>query len=50
MKQVSKGSVLVFTKGKKEKCQFLLYVGRCKGKTDICHFSFLFLFYEPFPN
>ena len=24
--------------GKKEKCLFLLYVGRCKGKTDICLF------------
>ena len=36
--------MLVFTIGKrKEKCQFLLYVGRCKGKTDICQF-FLFFF------
>ena len=33
---------------KKEKCWFSLYVGRCKGKTDICQFIFLFL-YEPFP-
>ena len=42
--------MLVFTKGKKEeKCQFLLYVGRCKGKTDICQFFFLSFFYEPFP-
>ena len=38
-----KGKMLVFTKGKKkEKCQFLLYVGRCKGKTDICQVFFLF--------
>ena len=27
---------------KKEKCLFLLYVGRCKGKTDICLFLFPF--------
>ena len=27
---------------KKEKCQFLLYVGRCKGKTDICQFFSFF--------
>ena len=28
---------LVTYRGKKrEKCQFLVYVGRCKGKTDIC--------------
>ena len=35
---------------KKEKCLFLLYVGRCRGKTDICLFFFLLFFYEPFPN
>ena len=34
---------------KKEKCLFLLYVGRCKGKTDICLF-FFFFFYGPFPK
>ena len=33
---------------KEEKCQFLLYVGRCKGKTNICQF-FSFFYYEPFP-
>ena len=37
---------LVTYRGKKEKCLFLLYVGRCKGRTDIC----LFFFYEPFPK
>ena len=42
--------MLVLTKGKKEEnCQFLLYVGNGKGKTDICQFFVLF-FYEPFPN
>ena len=42
---------LVTYRGKKEeKCLFLLYVGRCKGKTDICLFFFSFFFYEPFPN
>ena len=40
---------LVTYRGKKEKCLFILYVGRCKGKTDICLFLSLF-FYEPFPN
>ena len=33
---------------KREKCQLLLYVGRCKGKTDIFQFFSSSFFYEPF--
>ena len=32
---------------KKGKCQFLLDVGRCKGKTNLL---VIFIFYEPFPK
>merc|ERR1711951_78229 len=32
----------IYVGEKKEKCLFLLYVGRCKGKTDICLFIFFF--------
>ena len=39
-----KKNVSFYKRKKKEKCQFLLYVGRCKGKTDICQFFFFFLF------
>ena len=45
--KVKKGKMLVFTKGKKENCQFLLYVGRCKGKTDIFQFFSMNLSLKP---
>ena len=42
---------LVTYRGKKKRqIWFLLYVGRCKGKTDICQFFFFFFFNEPFPK
>ena len=36
--------------GGKKKCLFLLYVGRCKGKTDIYLFFSLFFFQWTFPQ